>query len=167
MTTPQPASPPECAYVGHFSASLRSTRIVLHICSHCFHSSEAPSAFEKIADREPSLQEEAKGHNELRLHASSVRDYFRTTICTVPAPLQNQQRSPSISFPEPEHSRHLAVIWNSTLLVSGTLPGVSFTTSARSYLILCVFRGAESIWKCSGVPEMSIANPLEIGMNTG
>src|SRR6266576_1611044 len=64
-----------------------------------------------------------KGHIELRLYASSVRGYFRTTICTVPAPLQNRQRSPSMSFPEREYSSHLAVIWNSTLLVSGTLPG--------------------------------------------
>jgi hypothetical protein len=39
--------------------------------------------------------------------------YFGTTIRTVPRPLQNRQRSPSMSFPEPAHSTHLATIWNS------------------------------------------------------
>src|SRR5664279_982352 len=57
--------------------------------------------------------------------------YLGTTIRTVPSPLQNRQRSPSMSFPEPEHSRHLATIWNSALVVSGNLPGISLTTSAR------------------------------------
>src|ERR1700730_171189 len=59
------------------------------------------------------------------------RLYFGTTIRTVPNPLQNRQRSPSMSFPEPEHSWHLATIWYSASAVSGTLPGLSFTTSAR------------------------------------
>ena len=59
-----------------------------------------------------------------------VEGTFATTIRTVPAPLQNRQRSPSMSLPDPEHSRHLAIIWNSMLLLSGTLPRVSFTTSA-------------------------------------
>lgn len=36
--------------------------------------------------------------------------YLGTTIRTVPNPLQNRQRSPSMSFPEPAHSAHLATI---------------------------------------------------------
>src|ERR1022692_3272775 len=52
-------------------------------------------------------------------------NYFGTTIRTVPNPLQNRQRSLSMSFPEPAHSAHLATIWNSVFAVSGSLPGVS------------------------------------------
>ncbi len=116
-------------YVGHFSASLRSSSIALTRLLTLLRLIRSAQPWRK-SQIEPSPHEEAKGHNEQRLHAAGVRGYFRTTICTVPAPLQNRQRSPSMSFPEPEHSRHLAIIWNSTLLVSGTLPGVSFTTSA-------------------------------------
>src|ERR1035441_3312143 len=64
-------------------------------------------------------------------HAEPRQFYFGTTILTVPSPLQNRQRSPSMSFPEPAHSTHLATIWNSALAESGTPPEFAFTTSAR------------------------------------
>jgi hypothetical protein len=72
---------------------------------------------------------EARIDPDLTFSTSAAR-YLGTTIRTVPSPLQNRQRSPSISFPEPAHSRHLATIWNSASVVSGVLPGISLTTSA-------------------------------------
>src|ERR1700675_3604746 len=52
---------------------------------------------------------------------SNCPTYIGTTIHTDPSPLQNRQRSLSMSFPETEHSRHLAAIGNSAFVVSSTL----------------------------------------------
>lgn len=118
-------------YVGHFSAWLRSTTIVLpRLLTLLRLIRGAPAPWRK-SQIEPRPHEEGKGQMNYGSMRRVSEAYFGTRIRTVPAPLQNRQRSPSMSFPEPEHSRHLAIIWNSTLLVSGTLPGVSFTTSAQ------------------------------------
>src|ERR1700674_5113707 len=43
-----------------------------HDCSHCFDSSEGPAPWRE-SQIEPSPHEQAKGEDELRLHASCVR----------------------------------------------------------------------------------------------